>query len=306
MADGARPTADADPVLERLVAWGRERDDIRAMFLTSSRARPDGPVDDLSDYDVVVAADDPEPYATDDAWHEELGRPLARWGDEDAVDGHRTVFRGVVYDDGTKIDFTIWPRALLAHVASLDDLPAELDAGYLVLFDEDGATARWRSPTYRAYVPERPSADSYRALVEEFWWDVSYVAKSLWRGELLFARSWVLGYDMQLVALGRMLEWHIEIAHDWSLPLGVYGRQLDRYLTPALYEELRTALAGPTIEETWEAVERTCGMFRRIANEVGDALGFAYPSHVDERMSAHLREIRARPPRERPRTRVTR
>ena len=48
---------DDDPVLKRLIAWAVARPDVRAVWLTSTRARPGAAVDDLSDYDVVVAVD---------------------------------------------------------------------------------------------------------------------------------------------------------------------------------------------------------------------------------------------------------
>jgi aminoglycoside 6-adenylyltransferase len=45
----------------------------------------------------------------------------------------------------------------------------------------------------------------YDALVDEFWWDAMYVAKSLWRGEVVFAK-FLLDYDTKFVVLRRFLE----------------------------------------------------------------------------------------------------
>src|SRR6266568_9276708 len=69
-------------VVDRLVAWGTAHPLIRAMILTSSRTRPDGPVDLLSDYDLILAVSDVGPFAFDDAWISEYGRPMVRWGEE--------------------------------------------------------------------------------------------------------------------------------------------------------------------------------------------------------------------------------
>jgi len=55
-------------VVDKLVAWGTAHPLIRAMILTSSRTRPDGPVDPLSDYDLILAVSDVGPFAFDDAW----------------------------------------------------------------------------------------------------------------------------------------------------------------------------------------------------------------------------------------------
>jgi len=53
----------SDKVLDTLVAWGERTHGIRAMILTSTRARPDGPVDEFSDYDVILAVTDQASFA---------------------------------------------------------------------------------------------------------------------------------------------------------------------------------------------------------------------------------------------------
>ncbi len=154
-----------------------------------------------------------------------------------------------------------------------------------------GATAGWPAATYRAHIPAKPTATEYRALVEEFWWDTTYVAKALWRGEVVFAK-FVLDYDAKHGALRRMLEWRIELDHDWSLRPGAYGRGLERHLPDDLRSELSATYVGANIEENWSALFRTTALFRRVATEVGDALGYAYPLDVDEAVTAHLEAVR--------------
>ena len=136
--------------------------------------------------------------------------------------GERAHFRGVVYEDGVKVDWSIWPESLLERVAGADPLPDDLDVGYRVLLDEAGRTAGWPPPTFRAHIPTPPSADEYDAIVREFWWSSTYVAKGLRRGELTLAK-YALDVDLKLDALRRMLEWRLELDHDWSLRPGVLG-----------------------------------------------------------------------------------
>jgi aminoglycoside 6-adenylyltransferase len=278
-----------DDVVERLVRWGAARKDVRAMILTSSRARPDGPVDALSDFDVVLGATDPAALAADTAWTEDYGRALVRWGDESERLGVRTYFRGVVYEDGAKIDWSLWPVELLERVAA-GPLPEQLDVGYRVLLDKDGRTAGWAPPTHRAHIPAPPTEAEYRALVEEFWWGATYVAKSLWRGELVFTK-FLLDYDLTLVTFRRMLEWRVELDHDWSLKPGAYGRGLDR-VAPGDAAELLATHAGPAPEENWQALARTAAHFRRVAREVGERLGYRYPQEVDDGVSAYVEGVR--------------
>ena len=288
----ALPTEAA--VLAKLVAWAQARPTVCALLLTSSRARPGGPVDALSDYDLILAVTDAERFGREDAWLYDYGEPMVRWGDEGEVLGLPTYFRSAVYQDYVKIDYTVWPAALLARVAESPTLPEELDEGYRVLLDKDGATARWKPPTHTAFIPARPTQAEYRALVEEFWWVATYVARSLWRGELVFAR-WVLTADLRDGALHRMLEWSIEIDHGWSVRPGVHGRGLESLLPADTWAELADTYVGPGVENDWAALWQTAALFRRVAGEVASALGFVYPRATDDRVSAFLSEVQRMP-----------
>ena len=141
-----------------------------------------------------------------------------------------------------------------------------------------------------------PTEAEYRAIIEEFWWDTTYVAKALWRGEVVFAK-FALDYDAKFVALRRVLEWRIELDHDWSLRPGAYGRGLERLLPADIAAELASTYVGTDIEENWDALFRTTALFRRVATEVGDALGYAYPLEVDKAVTAHLEGVRRLPSR---------
>jgi aminoglycoside 6-adenylyltransferase len=271
-------------VLQRIETWGAAEGSVRALILTSTRAAPAGAVDLLSDYDVVVALTDVERFDAEAAY----GRPMARWGDEHLVHGVTTSFRGVVYEDGVKIDWTLWPDTVPALVAECG-LTDDLDVGYRVLLDKDAATGAWPEPSYCAHIPARPSEQEYRALVEEFWWGSTYVAKSLWRGERLFTR-FVLDVDLKHTTLRRLLEWLVELEYDWNLKPGAYGRGLERLLPADVWRELVGTYDG---EGGWEAFDRTIALFRRVAKTVG----FAYPQRVDDLTSSYLAGVRALPPR---------
>jgi aminoglycoside 6-adenylyltransferase len=248
-----------DAVLARILRWADADDAVRVVVLTSTRARAEGPPDELSDYDVIVALDDIDRFDAADAY----GTPAARWGDEHDLHGTTTFFRGVVYDDRVKVDWTLWP-------ANVPELVAE-----------HGTTARWAQPTYRAHIPRRPTEPEYVALVEEFWWSATYVAKARAREKTFFAR-FVLDVDLTHGVLRRMLEWLIEIQRDWSWTPGAYGRGIERELPPDLADELAAAQGS---------FERTVALFRRTAAEVGDALGYAYPQAADDVVSAYIDKV---------------
>jgi aminoglycoside 6-adenylyltransferase len=121
------------------------------------------------------------------------------------------------------------------------------------------------------------------------------VAKALWRGEVVFAK-FVLDYDMKLGALRRLLEWRVEIDHDWSVKPGRFGRGLERSLPADSWSELASTYVGTDIEDNWNALLRSTALFRRVATEVGDALGYQYPQRVDDLVTAQINEVRKLPP----------
>ncbi len=285
-------------VVDKLVAWGTGHPLIRAMILTSSRTRPDGPVDLLSDYDLILAVSDVKPFTSDDTWISDYGRPMVRWGDQGQMHGLTTYFRGVVYQNYVKIDYSIWPVELLERIAAYGSLPDQLDVGYRVLLDKDQRTAGWKPPSYQAHIPTRPTAAEYQALVEEFWWGTTYVAKSLWRDELVFAK-WILDQDLKLETLRRLLEWRIELDHHWSVKPGIHGRGLKQLLPPNIWQQFASTYVSLDTEETWAALDRVIALFRQIAADVGNALGYTYSQQVDDQVSAYLEAIRQMPSSER-------
>lgn len=284
----------SDPMIEKLVRWGEEREDVRAMILTSSMASQKAALDPFSDYDVIVVVRDILPYLTDDSWLEDFGSVLVVYRDPVRVKhGYKCFARITQYDD-TKIDFTIYPAGLMqvitAEARRLKRLEDDLDIGYRVLLDKDGLPA----PTYTAYIPSPPSEAEYLEHIELFFHEATYAVKNFWRGELLPARYFTEEMLKQAHLLP-MLEYKMEIDHGWSLKTGVLGKGIQKYLPPELLEELAHTYSGPGFDGIWEVFYRTVDLFRKVAIEVGEKLGYAYPYELDRRAMAYFRKVEALP-----------
>lgn len=285
---------DPHDVISRLTQWGESEDAVRAMLLTSTRAQPHASLDIFSDYDVVLVVTDIHPFFADRSWLEDFGQILVVYWDPiypESDYGIGQTGNVTQYADGLKIDFRLWPEALLRRVAHAPALPAELDSGYTVLLDKDQLTVGLRPPTYRAYIPSRPSEDAYQTHIQEFFSDAPYVAKYLWRNELLPAK-WCLDYDMKHVYLRPLLEWRVECDHGWAMPMRNLGKGLMKYLPTEISSQLESSYAGGGIAENWEALFRTIALFRRVAIEVGHALGYTYPHDLDRRVTAYLQAMK--------------
>jgi aminoglycoside 6-adenylyltransferase len=281
-----------DLVLSTLTRWGERRSAVRTMILTSTRAVPGARVDFFSDYDVVVAVTDVRPFHDDRSWLDDFGRVLVVYRDpmRKAAGGERFAFI-TQYENGLKIDFTVCATGVLSRLARAETLPEDLDVGYAVLLDKDGLTQTLADPTHSAFVPSPPDETAYGELIEEFFHEATYVAKHLWRDDLLPAK-YNLDHAMKQVNLRRMLEWRIGTEHDWALPTRAYGKGLKQMLPADTWRELKAAYAGGDIEQNWAALFRTIALFRRVAGEVGGRLGFTYPEDLDARVTRYLEEVR--------------
>lgn len=284
-------------MLDKLVWWAEWQKPVRLMLLTSTRANNSLPRDALSDYDVELVVTDLAPYVVSTDWVRHFGDPIVSILNEKLPAGNLPHFISMVqYADGSRIDFQVYPVALFQRFKEEPTLPDGWDIGYRVLLDKDGLSQGLAPYTGRAHIPAKPNEETYLALVNEFWWESTYVAKYLWRDELMFART-ILDANMRYDYLRRMLEWYAEtlsteLDHNWTIRLGLFGKGFKKLLPPEIWRELAaTFVGGPQSEENWQALFRTTALFRKIAASVGERLGYAYPLDLDERVSTYLRKV---------------
>jgi aminoglycoside 6-adenylyltransferase len=282
----------AREVIETITQWAMAKPDISAVLLTSTRAVPDAPVDKLSDYDVILIVQDIEPFVSNRNWLNDFGELLvAYW---DTVYPHPKFVTDccgnvVQYVSGLKIDFTLWSVKLFKKMIAAPELDAELDAGYKILLDKDGLSASMKPPTFKAYRPIPPSLEAYQKHINDFLTDAPYVAKCLWRGELLPAK-WALDHDMKQIYLRQLLEWRVGLND--SVAVGSLGKGLKKHLPSDIWDALEETYAGAKIEDNWMALEKTMQLFRRVAREVGMKLGYDYPEVLHEKVKTYLWQIK--------------
>jgi aminoglycoside 6-adenylyltransferase len=280
-----------DKTIQQLVKWGEANASIQALILTSTRTVPNATLDALSDYDVIVVMTDIQPLVGERAWLEHFGRVLVLYQDPlHEVHGFLQSAYITQYESGLKIDFTLWQVERLQQIVTEAQLPDEFDAGYQVLLDKDNLTAGLPAPTYHAYIPKPPTEAEYQETIEGFFHEGTYVAKFLWRDDLLAAKH--IEDFMKQEHLIPMLVWRAEIDHHWKMKPGPYGRRLKKWLSPELWAELASTYVGVDIAENWEAFFRAIALFKRVAIEVGNQLGYTYPDDLHQRMLQYFEWVR--------------
>lgn len=262
---------------------------VRAAIMNGSRANPNAPRDIFQDFDIVYVVTDVPSFTADHSWIDQFGERMILQM-PDAMDEPTAVapvsFGYLIqFADGNRIDLTLYPVGKLAEMAE--------DSMSVLLLDKDGIIPPFPPTSDRGYYPTPPTATQYFNCCNEFWWVGTYVAKGLWRGEILYAREMYDGIVRG--ELMKMLTWYLGIKTDFQKNLGKEGKYFEHYLEPELWAKLMATFADADYEATWDAFEGMCDLFRTVATAVADHFHFDYLHDDDRRVSAHLRHVRALP-----------
>jgi aminoglycoside 6-adenylyltransferase len=159
--------------------------------------------------------------------------------------------------------------------------------------DKDGFIHPFPPSNESDYLPKPPTSKQYSDCCNEFWWVCPYVAKGLWREEIIYAKSMADLYVRE--QLTKMLVWYIGIKTKFQINPGKFGKYFEKYLEPELWELLQDTYTDASYEHTWDELQKMCILFRRIAIVVAEHFGFEYPQGDDVRVSAHLSHLRFMP-----------
>ena len=276
-------------MLELIVNTAKGDDRIRAVILNGSRANPHARRDIFQDFDVVYLVNDVASFTDDHAWIDRFGELMIlqmpdAMGDPPPLNDGRFAYL-MQFTDGNRIDLTLFP------VSNLHEL--RRDSLSLLLLDKDGVVEPFPAPSESDYLPKPPNAKAFSDCCNEFWWVCTYVAKGLWREEIVYAKFMLDRVVRE--QLMKMLTWHVGVKTRFLRGPGGYGKHFKQYLEPALWAMLEKTYSDAGYENTWDALQVTCDLFRVAANQVAEHFGFDYPRDDDEKVSAHLKHVRSLP-----------
>lgn len=274
---------------ELILNTARADERVRAVILNGSRANPNAPRDMFQDYDVVYVVTDVASFKRDPAWIDRFGERMILQLPDDMSDPPPSDDDSYAYlmqfADGNRIDLTLCP---------LNQFPERgRDSLSALLLDKDGISEPFAPANESDYLPKPPTAKQFADCCNEFWWVCPYVAKGLWRQEIIYAK-----YMLDVVVreqLMKMLVWHIGVKTGFSRNPGKFGKYFQPYLAPELWEILEQTYADADYDNNWRALEAMCNLFRIVGAHAAEHFGFAYPHGDDARVSAHLRHVRALP-----------
>lgn len=192
-------------MLELIVNTAKANDHTRAAMINGSRVNPNAQRDIFQDFDIIYFVTEIDSFTNNHTWIEQFGEimilqmPEAMEDPPPVNDGHFAYL--MQFMDGNRIDLTLFP---------LDKLPEfQRESLSSMLLDKDGIFEPLPAPSESDYLPQPPTAKNFADCCNQFWWVSTYVAKGLWREEIMYAR-YMLDQIVREELL-KMLTWQVGI-----------------------------------------------------------------------------------------------
>ncbi|HFK5585140.1 TPA: AadS family aminoglycoside 6-adenylyltransferase [Elizabethkingia anophelis] len=279
-----------DEKLRKIIDWANGNEDIRAVILTSSLVNPLAPVDDFSDLDVELIFEDSHAYIADHKWLNLFGKPISMIEeDESCFDGIHAM-KMVLYEDTVKVDFKLYHKSSFLKEIKHEELPEDWDIGYKILLDKDGITQNMKPPTHQVSIIKKPDEKKFAKLITDFWWDCTYAAKCLARGDIFYAK-FMSENIIRTEYLVPLLEWHIANQHNWDITTNKQGRLFKKYLSQDLWSKTEQTFSGSNIEENWKALFSMTDITGELGKNLAEALNYSYPSEMEHNIRIYLKTV---------------
>lgn len=238
---------DYSSVMETILKFSEENENIRAVVLTGSAAS--GAVHSLSDRDLELHALDTSLLEQDDSWWDSLGDVLVVERLKNSV-GQATC---LAYYVGGKIDFTL---------VSIHDVRGVYDRPFEVLLDKDGVTSDFRVVTPPAELPDQERFDQ---CVNWAYAAALMLAKAIVRDEPWSVK--VRDYDLKAELL-RMIEWDHRIRYGGSRDVRYLGARMRLWMDIDIQERLEQCWAAYNLTDSGSALRESLDLFQAVASRV--------------------------------------
>lgn len=277
-------------MLELILSFAQNDDNIRAAYMNGSKANPNIKKDDYQDYDVVFACHDIQRYCDDHAWIDTFGQ-IAILQEADQVE--QTLYDAnkrpdsyiflILYKDDVRTDlcFKTINQALIEYGT---------DSLTILLMDKDHRFIDLGLPTDRDYWISKPTAFMVNTCINEFYWCLQNVGKGLARDQIPYA-LWMMNGPVREM-LTKIIEWNIAKDHQYHIATGSHGKAFKELLSASRYERLLKTYCDGLIDNIWDSVFEMMSLFKELALEVCQEINL--PFHEDEAQNLHEHLTRIR------------
>ncbi|MFB4161188.1 aminoglycoside 6-adenylyltransferase [Geomicrobium sp. JSM 1781026] len=272
-----------EQMMNMIIQVAEEDSGIRAVGMNGSRTNPNAPTDRFQDYDIVYFVTEMNAYTKKHDWLHVFGERLIMQTPEDMelypqeLEGRYSFL--MLFTDGTRIDLTITPASELEAYVDEDTLT-------VMLLDKDERIGTLPAPSERMYWVTPPTVRSYGDCCNEFYWLSTYVAKGLWRDEILYAHDHL--HKLRVVLM-QMLVWRIGHDYAYRVNVGKSGKYIQQYADEEEWAGLVETYATGEKADVWRALERSFVLFSALSDRVAKQNYYSRHTDEGERVEAYVR-----------------
>lgn len=264
---------DATTMLNLILKIANADENICAVIMNGSRASPGALKDDFQDFDIVYIVKKVEVLVEHREWLKAFGEILIMQT-PDQMDGlwpkSKDKFAFLMqFKDGNRIDLTLIEYARYSQQSR--------DSQSILLLDKDLQLGEFPQPNDSDYLPNAPSEKEFINCCNEFFWVSIYVAKGIARKQLIYTKT--MAENIVKEQLIMLLTWHAAINTHFKKSMGAYGKYLNLYLEPKIWNQFSETYVDADYKNIWLGLFKMCELFDEIAKKVANY--FAYPYEQD-------------------------
>ncbi len=280
---------DTEVMMDLIVGMAIEEDKIRAVELNGSRVNKTIEADFFQDFDVVYYTRDVPYYRDNREWIDRFGEMMIMQMPE-AMDDPPAKYNGTFvylmqFKDGNRIDLTFRPIPANGMI--------EREGLSQILLDKDKIFTEDHEIGDYDFYPQVPTQKAFEDCCNEYWWVSAYVAKALWRGQIMLAKEIFEKYVRDMMK--RQLVWHYGDLTNYQASPGKGLSKIETVLSEAYMNIYKQTFPRLFVEEIWDAHLIMCDLFDDIANKVARNHKLKYNTIEASCVRKHLEHIRFLP-----------
>ena len=282
------PKRSDQEIIDLIIEFAKKDDRIRLVMINGSRIDPNATIDCLNDFDIVFYVRDIKSFTRDESWIESnFGKILILQKPDDwyshlyDYESNNPFAFLIQFQEGIRIDLT------LVDVENYKKYMNEntLEPGK-ILIQKDELPGVINFLDFSKFKIKVPSEKEFRDTCNEFYWLAPYIAKGLYRKELIYVKTTM--ENSQFEQLYKMLNWSVLIREGSSVRTGNFSKYLHRYLTPNEYDDLTNCFPGSDFNDVWEKEINAINLFTRFASYVSDHYQFKFDIQISQKIINYL------------------
>jgi aminoglycoside 6-adenylyltransferase len=275
---------DEKTILNLIINVAEKDEKIRAAILNGSRVSPNAKKDVFQDYDIVYLVTSVEAFVNN-IWIQQFGEILIMQT-PDQIDNKWPQSKNkytylMQFKDWNRIDLTLMHMTLFNKITN--------DSQSIVLLDKDN-NLKLEPPSDKSYLPSPPTEKEFFNCCNEFLWVSTYVAKGIWRKELIYTKY--LFEHVLRKELIKLLTWCAGINTNYQKTIGKFSKDLGKYIAPQIWKEFVQTYVGSDYNDNWIALFKMYELFDIAALQIAKIFEFSYDQNEYKNVLSYLQEIR--------------